>query len=152
VPYLGIINIQKYIAKTQEGKVVTHIEGYAKGMRCRPTSAEHLLVDALRAVRHDCGWKICSQVVLGPYIADVLIPNLKVVVEVDGKSHIGREAYDLHRDAFLRSRGFRVLHIKNEDVWMDLCGALKNIETFAGHGVQRLKTLRKFGPLLGVQN
>jgi very-short-patch-repair endonuclease len=36
----------------------------------------------------------------------------KINIEIDGSSHRGREEKDAERDAFLRSRGWKVIRIK----------------------------------------
>jgi very-short-patch-repair endonuclease len=42
---------------------------------------------------------------LGRYIADLLAPSVKLVVEVDGESHAGRERADARRDRALAAAG-----------------------------------------------
>lgn len=49
-----------------------------------------------------------------PYRADCLIERL--VVEVDGPSHRGREGYDRYRSAQIRGDGYEVLRVTNHDV------------------------------------
>jgi very-short-patch-repair endonuclease len=41
----------------------------------------------------------------------------RLVVELDGDSHIGREEYDHERDEFLRAQGLSVLRIPNGHVY-----------------------------------
>lgn len=51
------------------------------------------------------------------YIADFYLPRpYRLVIEVDGPSHFTKEGIikDAKRDSYFRSRGFRVLHITNE--------------------------------------
>jgi very-short-patch-repair endonuclease len=40
----------------------------------------------------------------------------RIIVELDGSQHAEQSAYDARRDAFLRSKGFRVLRFWNNDV------------------------------------
>jgi len=123
---------------------------YARRMRQQPTLCERILLSKLKSVRHDCGWKLCPQTVLGPFIVDILISNLRVVVEVDGSSHLGREVYDAERDEWLRQHGFRVIHVQNEDVLKHPDKVVYGIFQFAGLGRPKPKRLRKYGPLTGV--
>jgi very-short-patch-repair endonuclease len=51
------------------------------------------------------------QKIIGNYIVDFYCANCNVVIEIDGTSHIGKEEYDLARDAFLQSLGLSVFHI-----------------------------------------
>jgi len=66
------------------------------------------------------GLKFRRQAVICPYIVDFLCPQKKLVVEVDGDSHEGRECDDRLRDMYLRQRGYRVMHMMNDDVLHDL--------------------------------
>ena len=52
------------------------------------------------------------------YIADFYLPKPnRLIIEVDGSSHIGREFYDRKRDEFfLHERNIRTLRIKNEEL------------------------------------
>jgi very-short-patch-repair endonuclease len=115
----------------------TNRDKFAYMMRCRPTSAEKLLYSALKAVRHDYTSKgtlilvVCSQVILGPYIVDILLPKQRVVIEVDGPSHNTTRAYDAKRTEYLSGRNYRVFRISNEEVWIDLSAVVEKIMTFA---------------------
>jgi very-short-patch-repair endonuclease len=56
---------------------------------------------------------------VGPFIADFACVRARLIVEIDGATH-GTEAerrYDARRDAFLRSRSWRVVRIPNMDVY-----------------------------------
>jgi very-short-patch-repair endonuclease len=79
-------------------------------MRRNPSVTERKLWRLLRD-RHLDGLKFRRQVPIGPYFADFLCLSAKLIVEADGPLH--DEAYDAKRDAFLRSRGFRVLRFPN---------------------------------------
>lgn len=57
------------------------------------------------------GPKFFRQVLVHGYIADFLAPRIRLLVEVDGGSHKGRETYDKKRDAILASYGYRTLRV-----------------------------------------
>lgn len=61
------------------------------------------------------------------YIFDFYCPSRRLVVEVDGPSHRGREASDLERDAALRRCGLRTFRIDDADVRRDLAESLARI-------------------------
>ena len=65
------------------------------------------------------------QKVIGDYIVDFYCPKKRVVIEIDGKSHIGKDAYDEKRDVFLKSNGLTVIHIDDRWVLDDLTGLMK---------------------------
>ena len=60
-------------------------------------------------------------------IVDFAANDPKLVIEVDGDSHSGREAQDAARTLFLESQGYTVLRLANADVMTNLDGALMRI-------------------------
>jgi very-short-patch-repair endonuclease len=87
----------------------------AKAMRSEPTIAEARLWCHLRASRLN-GIKFRRQVPIGPFIADFVAPAHKLIVEVDGDTHGGNEAYDRSRTDWLQKQGYRVIRFNNADV------------------------------------
>ena len=85
-----------------------------------PTPAERRLWQGLRKHRIG-GLKFRRQVPLGPYIADFYCPSARLVIEVDGVSHIDA-AGDAVRDTWMARHGIRVLRISNRDVLRNLEG------------------------------
>jgi very-short-patch-repair endonuclease len=61
------------------------------------------------------------QVALGPYIADFASHGARLVVEADGGIHADDQAtlHDAKRDAWLTSRGYRVVRLPNDLVVND---------------------------------
>lgn len=88
------------------------LEVRAERMRREPTKTEHIIQKRLDAMGAD--YKM--QVPLGKYILDFLIRG-RVVIEVDGDSHKGRQAYDEKRDKFCREMGLKVIRIPASRVW-----------------------------------
>ena len=83
------------------------------------------------------------QVVLGGrFIADLYVPALKLVVEVDGGYHAARSAHDAKRDRALARAGYHVLRLEAVLVTSDLHAA---VALFAAE-IERLRT-----PLRGVR-
>jgi very-short-patch-repair endonuclease len=97
------------------------------------TPAERILWQILRAGR--VGIKFQRQVVLAPYIADFASRSQRLVVEIDGETHVGREAYDEARTAALEERGYRVLRFTNEDVMTNAEGVAEAILAALGRGL-----------------
>ena len=93
----------------------------AKFNRKNPTKAENRLWYYLRNRRLN-GYKFIRQVVIGPYIADFVCREKKVVLEVDGGQH-GEDlakAYDERRTAFIESCGYQVIRVWNCEVMKDI--------------------------------
>ncbi len=53
---------------------------------------------------------------MGRYVADFACVAAKVIVEIDGPTHEGRERYDAARDDWFRRRGWHVIRITDEEV------------------------------------
>jgi len=62
----------------------------------------------------------CVQVVIGGFIVDFLAPAARLVVEVDGSSHVGHGAADARRDRKLTRLGYRVVRVEAEMVLTNL--------------------------------
>jgi len=102
---------------------------HARDMRLAPTPAERKLWRGLR--NHQiAGLKFRRQMPLGPYIVDFFCASARLVVEVDGVSHLDAPA-DVVRDAWLKRQGIRVLRIINFAVFSNLEGILIAIERAA---------------------
>lgn len=97
----------------------------AKQLRAKLTVPERKLWNAIRANR--VGIKFQRQVVLAPYIADFAARSERLVIELDGDTHAGREAYDAARTEALERLGYRVLRFTNADVMGNLDGVLRTL-------------------------
>jgi len=66
--------------------------------------------------RQMVGLKFRRQYPIGPFIVDFVCLSNKVVIELDGPIHKGREEYDRKRDQWLQSQGYHVIRITNEEL------------------------------------
>jgi very-short-patch-repair endonuclease len=100
----------------------------ARALRSDPPSAEAKLWSRLRARRLG-GFKFVRQEPIGPYFADFCCREEKLVVEVDGATHStdGELAHDKRRDAFLLAHGYRVLRVRNGEVYEETDNVLETI-------------------------
>ena len=57
------------------------------------------------------------QVSIGPYFADFLCAELKLIIELDGASHEVRIDRDVVRTQWLEAQGYRVVRFSNTDVF-----------------------------------
>jgi len=92
---------------------------FAKQLRHNQAPAEKLVWSELRN-RRCGGFKFRRQVQIDRYIVDFLCIAKKVVVEIDGLTHEGRENYDAQRTQHIEKRGYHVLRFTNDDVYEDL--------------------------------
>ena len=97
----------------------------ARHLRRAQTDAERRLWYRLNN-RQLAGHKFVRQEPIGPYFADFVCRERKLVVELDGSQHAESE-HDQVRDAFLVTCGYRVLRFWNRDVMQNLNSMLDTI-------------------------
>ena len=95
-------------------------------MRHDPAPCEQRLWQCLRN-RQLCGLKFRRQQPLGPFIADFFCADAKLVIEIDGTSHLVRQNYDFVRTERLKREGFDVIRFLNQDVRENLDLVLEQV-------------------------
>lgn len=107
-----------------------HLTARAQTMRRTMTGPEALLWRELRAGRFR-QVKFRRQKVIQDEtrkaIADFAANDPKLVIELDGETHAGREAADSARTRFLEGRGYCVIRFTNADVMTNIEGVLWRI-------------------------
>jgi len=73
------------------------------------------------------GFKFRRQHVVDSFVVDFYCAAVRLIVELDGSSHEGRERYDLIRERDLEKRGFTVLRFRNHEVYENLEGFLDRV-------------------------
>jgi len=74
------------------------------------------------------------QAPFGPYVVDFVCHRARLIVEVDGgiHNHPAVIARDAERENWLRSRGYTVIRIANQDALFDPAGAATRIAGLIG--------------------
>ena len=108
----------------------------ARSLRREATPAERTLWRYLS--RSQTGAKFSRQMPVGPFFADFLCRELRLVVELDGYSHDVVPERDARRDAWMAALGFTVMRFANADVHGNVEGVVTAIRCEA----QRLRDLR----------
>jgi very-short-patch-repair endonuclease len=98
----------------------------AKQLRKNMTPQEKVLWGHLRANRMS-GLHFRRQQIIDGYIVDFFCHRAGLVIEVDGLIHLRQKDYDQERDEQLKSRGLRVIHIRNDEIELNLEEVLDNI-------------------------
>lgn len=93
---------------------LSRLEKYANQMREKPTYSEKLMMGVLKELKIE----YVHQYIYGYYIADFYLPKYNKVIEVNGSSHIGKEAYDARRMNYFSNNGIEILNVRNEKVLM----------------------------------
>ena len=84
--------------------------------------------EELRANRF-FGYTFRRQVPFGRFVADFACHEAKLIIEVDGPSHVTSEGrvHDAARDRFLESEGYSVLRVRNDEVLETIEGVMHAI-------------------------
>ncbi|MHA7679759.1 endonuclease domain-containing protein [Cupriavidus sp. PET2-C1] len=97
---------------------------FAKLLRASQTDAEQRLWYRLRAYRF-MGLKFKRQKQIGPFIADFVCMELKLVIEADGGQH--GDASDVARDAWFERSGYTLLRFWNNEVLAQTDAVLERV-------------------------
>ena len=95
---------------------------HARRLRREATDVERRFWLAVRDRRLD-GFKFRRQATVGPFVADFLCVERRLIVKLDGGQH-GDEA-DRRRQAWLEAQGYTVLRFWNNDVLENWEGVLE---------------------------
>jgi very-short-patch-repair endonuclease len=89
---------------------------------------EHILWNKLRN-RALGGYKFKRQFSIGPYIVDFYCAEAKLVIEIDGATHVTEKElkYDKLRQEFLEEQGLKVNRFLNSDIKDNLEEVLEDI-------------------------
>jgi very-short-patch-repair endonuclease len=102
------------------------MDAFVRFLRTNSTEAERVLWRHIRYRQLD-GFKFRRQRPVGSYVCDFICLEARLIVELDGGQHVEQAAYDSRRDAFLWSRGFRVLRFWNGDALTNTAGVVETI-------------------------
>lgn len=102
------------------------LRGFARQMRKDPTPAEKRLWRLVRG-RRLAGFRFRRQHPVGPFIADFYCAVAALAVELDGESHLGREAADQERDRHFADVGVRALRFPDGEVFDNPDGVVEVI-------------------------
>ena len=100
--------------------------GQARRLRSDATPAEVILWKQLRGRRFE-QFKFRRQRPMGKYIVDFVCLGIKLIIELDGESHLMKQERDKKRDESLHQQGYRVLHYWNNQIYDELDCVLEEI-------------------------
>ncbi len=98
----------------------------ARELRQEMTPTEQRLWPRLRD-RRFAGFKFRRQTPLAGVIADSYCARARLVIELDGESHVGKERRDKSRQDKLEAAGFKVLRFWDTEIYDDLEAVLELI-------------------------
>ncbi|MGD0339105.1 MAG: endonuclease domain-containing protein [Bacteroidota bacterium] len=86
-------------------------------LRRHATASERIMWQVLRG-KQLLGYKFRRQYSIGAFVVDFYSSKLKLVIELDGRSHrsLSAREYDSMRQIWIEKYGIRFLRFKDEDV------------------------------------
>ena len=84
-------------------------------MRHEPTPAEAVLWEKLRD-KQLLGFRFRRQHPIDRHVVDFYCPDARLVIEIDGPAHDGKETEDQARHAHLEDLGYRLIRFTNNVV------------------------------------
>jgi very-short-patch-repair endonuclease len=118
----------------------------AKVMRQTMSNAEVILWSRLRRNQVH-GVTFRRQHPIGPYIADFACWEARLVIEVDGPSHVSDDAQikDKSRTEFLNQAGWEVIRVWNNDIYNNLHGVMDTISIRVWENMQSIQAVINAG-------
>jgi very-short-patch-repair endonuclease len=102
------------------------------------TEHERLLWSILRN-RCFLSYKFRRQMPIGPYVADFVCLENRLIIELDGRGHLDEQDYDERRTRWLESEGFSVVRFWNAELEADVNKVMQTI-------LQRLRATTSHPP------
>lgn len=104
------------------------LKHFARKLRKSSTPGEIKLWSEVLRARGFYGLQFNRQFPIGNYIADFVCRKLKLVIELDGRSHDSKVEYDKRRDETLAKLGYKTLRIPESDVMRDIKNVIRTLE------------------------
>jgi very-short-patch-repair endonuclease len=111
---------------------------FVRELRNQPAAAEKRLWHFLRAEKFR-GYKFRRQAAIGSYVVDFVCFSARLIVELDGPQHLEPDVarHDERRASWLRSRGYRLMRYRNQELDENIHGV---VDAIAGALTELAKT------------
>lgn len=98
----------------------SNLKEYARELRTETVSqAEKYIWKALLS-RNKQGYKFKRQRPIDYFIVDFFCADLKLIIEIDGSSHLNKGEYDFCREKKLKSLGYEIIRFTEGEVMQNL--------------------------------
>ena len=103
------------------------LKEFARINRLNPTLAEQVLWEHIRAGQ--IGYRVLRQYVVGDYIVDFLLPEVNLIIEVDGAYHSERQQQedDDIRERALVKMNYNIIRFSNDEVLYSIEAVIDDI-------------------------
>lgn len=102
----------------------------ARKLRNDSTPGEIKLWSEILRAKQFYGYQFNRQFAIENYIVDFISRKLRLVIEVDGRSHDFKAEQDAARDKRLNELGYRVVRIAESDIIHDLKNVIRTLEAY----------------------
>lgn len=99
----------------------------ARELRKDGTKGEALLWKKVLRARSMEGYQFNRQFPIGDYIVDFICRKLKLIIEIDGSSHLTKGAEDRKRHDDLEGDGYTILRFRESEVVYRIDDVIKDI-------------------------
>lgn len=111
----------------------------ARENRANATKAESRIWNEVLRQRQLANFKFLRQKPIDNFIVDFYCAELRLVLEIDGDSHVGAEEYDEQRTRRLAAYGLTVVRYTNEEVFHNIEGVYDDL-------LRRIKEIQNPNP------
>jgi len=105
-----------------------NLKTLAKNLRKYGTKGEALLWRDVLKARQMKDYQFNRQFIIGNYIVDFVSRKLKLIIEIDGNSHLSKSQEDYDRQEFLKSLGYRIIRFSEAMVIFRIDEVVADIE------------------------
>ena len=86
-----------------------NLKQFARKLRKQGTKGEAILWRDVLKARQMKDYQFNRQFIIGNYIVDFISRKLKLIIEIDGNSHVGKSEEDYERQNYIENLGFQFL-------------------------------------------
>ena len=117
---------------------LSEIRRRARELRNQMTPAEWKIWEHLSR-RQIEGIKFRRQHPIGSYIVDFYSSELKLIIEVDGGTHLEQQVYDAIRTKELEHKGYKVIRFNNQEIDQNLGEVIDTIQSVCVRKIGKIK-------------
>ena len=111
----------------------------SRELRTNGTKGEAVLWKMVLKARKMNGYQFNRQFIIENYIVDFISRKLKLIIEIDGSSHLVRDAADRERQKRLEELGFTILRFSE----IEVLGALEDVHNQIFYAVEAIEEKTK---------
>ena len=113
---MGISSFFVFLKVKMSARYNKNLKHLARELRKHGTKAEAILWRDVLKAKKIWPYQFNRQYPIDNYIVDFISRKLKLIIEIDGSSHLAKESDDYKRQKFLEDEGFTVLRFSESRV------------------------------------